>query len=325
MKSRPFDDIRALIDSFPQSAPSVWAEVESEFDDFSGPRPALGHWEDSVKWLAGWQGVVPPVIKKPLIAIFAGTHSVIEHYFEGDVLEFAKARVGSLTSGQAAIRGLAEAIGAALKVFDLGTDCPVPDMTRQETLSEEDCVAAMAFGMEVVADDNDIIALGNAGLGSTVAAAAIAQSLYGGAPEYWAGAQNGSAKQRIAAVKAATELQSGKISDPLECLRLFGGHDIAGLVGAMIAARHQNIPVILDGFVVCAAASVLHAVNPTSIAHCRAGHLTAEPAHGALLDRLGLSPLHDSGIAIGDGTGAVYAVNSLSLSAAAFATLTARA
>ena len=102
-------------------------------------------------------------------------------------------------------------------------------------------------------------------------------------------------------------------------LRRFGGRDIAGLVGAILAARHQRIPVLLDGFVVCAAAAVLHKIDPGAIDHCYAGHISAEPAHGALLDRLGLSPLLDMGIGVGDGTGAGLAMGQLKAAASAAA------
>lgn len=317
----PFDDIRALIQSAPSADQEMFESVDQGFKSFSGPKPVIGHWEDPVKWLASWQRRKQPSIEKPLIAIFAGSHGVCQNLDISDVIHEAKTRVKSLTEGEAAIRGLAKASGAAFKVFEMGLEYPVPDMAQEATLSEKECTAAIAFGMEVVAEGADIIVLGNAGMGSATAAAAIARGLYGGASEYWAGAHNASAKQRIKAVDAATELQSGNLFDPLNCLRLFGGRDIAGLVGAIIAARHQSIPIILDGFVVCVAAAVVHSIDANAISHCQAGHLTAEPAHGALLDRMGLQPLHDFGIAVGDGTGAVYAMNSLRLSAAAYETL----
>jgi len=93
------------------------------------------------------------------------------------------------------------------------------------------------------------------------------------------------------------------------------------MVGAILAARHQAIPVILDGYVVCAAAAVLHEIHPDAISHCMAGHVTAEPAHRALLERLGLTPMLDMGIGIGDGTGAAFALGALRSTCQALATL----
>ncbi len=318
----PFDDIKALITSAPEGDDAAFDKVGQSLDGFKGPKPVIGNWENPVKWLARWQGTPHPAVRKPLIAVFAGTHGVAESYLDdSDLAAVARARIESLTQGSAAVRGMAGSLNAAFKVYEMGTEHPCANIAESPSLSERECAGAIAFGMEVVAEGADIIALGNAGLGSATAAAAIARSLYGGASEYWAGAHNLSAERRIAAVEAATNLNKDLATNPLEGLRCFGGRDIAGMVGAIVAARHQSIPVILDGFVVCAAAAIIHAIDPHAIDHCMAGHLSAEPAHGALLDRMGLTPLHDFGISLGDGTGAAYALNSLKISAAAFETL----
>lgn len=317
----PFDDIRHLIDTVPSADSATRKAVLQNLSAAPCPKPPLGNWNKPLSWLAGWQGTDRPAVSRPLIAVFAGTHSVAEHATENSLVTAAQERVATLTGGQASIRGMATRLGAAFKVYEMGLEYPVPDLTIQATLTEHDCAAAMAFGMEVVAEGADVIALGNAGFGSATAAAAIARHLYGGASEYWAGAHDSPAKARIAAVEKATSLHKSSVSDPLEALRCYGGRDIAGLVGAIVAARHQSIPVILDGFVVCAAAAVVHAVNPAAISHCLAGHMTIEPAHGALLDRLGLDPLHESGIPLGDGTGAAMALGGLQLIVDGYSTL----
>ena len=317
----PFDDIRDLIAKRPAPNTEAVLACAAALADFPGPQPVLGRWMDPVSWLAGWQGTDRPAIERPLIAVFAGTHDVVKPFTDGDIVEAAKSRVESLTQGQSVVRGMSSRMSAAFKVYEMGLEYPVSDITSTDALSERDCAAAMAFGMEVVAEGADIIVLGNAGFGSTTAAAAIARGLYGGAAEYWAGAHNSTADARIDAVERATDYHAKGLSDPLECLRRFGGRDISGLVGAILAARQQSIPVILDGFVVCTAAAVLHEIDPDATAHCLAGHLSAEPAHGALLDRLGLTPLHDFGIPTGDGAGAAYALSTLRMSVSGLSSL----
>lgn len=319
--SNPFDDFRNLISAMPGADESARSTLKTSIAERPGPTPVLGLCEDSMVWLAGWQGTDRPRINRPLVAVFAGTHGVSEMITGGEVVEPAKRRVNDLTQGPSSVRGMAASLNAAFKVYEMGLEYPVKNMTEDATLSEKECAAAMAFGMEVVAEGADIIVLGNAGYGSSVGAAAIAKGLYGGASDYWAGGDKATASKRIDAVEKATALHKNISGDPLTCLRCFGGRDIAGMVGAIIAARHQSIPVILDGFVVCAAAAVLHAVDPRATEHCIAGHLSSEPAHGALLDRLGLSALHELGVSMGDGTGAVYALGTLRLSTEALSSL----
>ena len=317
---RPFDDIRALTASMPQADEASGENVKHVISNFGEMLSPLGRNLDYAKWLASWQGKAPS-IDRPLIAVFAGTHDVAKHIYEGEIIPMAQARVKSMTEGAAGVRGISTALQAAFKVFELGIEYPAADFAQEPSLSERDCAAAIAFGMEVVAEGADIIALGNAGFGSATAAAAIAFGLYGGTAEYWAGGEGEAAQSRVKAVNAGTALHKDMLSDPLDVLRCFGGRDIAGMVGAILAARHQAIPIILDGYVVCAAAAVLHKLNPESIVHCMAGHVSAEPAHRALLDRMGLEPMHDMGIGIGDGTGAAFALGTLRSSCQALATL----
>ncbi len=317
---RPFDDIRALTDSMPQADEASCDHVKHVIADFGEYLSPLGRNTRYAKWLASWQGKAPS-IDRPLIAVFAGTHDVAKQGSDDDIISRAQARVKSMTEGAAGVRGVSTSLQAAFKVFELGIEYPAADFTAEPSLSEKDCAAAIAFGMEVVAEGADIIALGNAGFGSATAAAGIALGLYGGTAEYWAGGDGDAASSRIKAVAEGANLHKGLLSDPLEVLRCFGGRDIAGMVGAILAARHQAIPVILDGYVVCAAAAVLHKLDPESIAHCIAGHVTAEPAHQALLDRMGLEPMHDMGIGIGDGTGAAFALGTLRSTCQALATL----
>lgn len=313
--STPFEDIRHLVMSVGEPHKDAREAVKTQLDSFVPDLQPFGECADALLWLAQWQGRADPAIERPLIAVFAGSQGVAKGILGGDIVEGAKARVASLTQGAAGVRGMAASFGAAFKVYEMGIEYPSADMTEEPSLSERDCAAAIAFGMEVVAEGADLIVLGNAGYGSAAAAAAIAHGLFGGAPAYWAGGKGDGAKARIAAVEKATALHREHLSDPLHVLRCFGGRDIAGMIGAIIAARHQSIPIILDGYIVCAAAAVLNEISSDAIAHCYAGHVSSEPGHGALLDRLGLKPLLDLGIGVGDGTGATLAMGTLQAAA----------
>jgi nicotinate-nucleotide--dimethylbenzimidazole phosphoribosyltransferase len=149
------------------------------------------------------------------------------------------------------------------------------------------------------------------GIANTTAAAAIYAALYGGPARQWVGRGTGLDDDGLARKAAVVELGLARhhahLGNPLEVLRRFGGREIAAMAGAILAARLQRIPVILDGYVVTAAAAVLHALDPTALDHCLAGHLSAEGAHAEVLRRLGKPPLLDFGLHLGEGTGAALA------------------
>jgi len=316
---QPFDDIRALIGSMPVIEDLSDSDVMDRADSLGrGLRP-IGRLEIPLARIAAWQDAPLPRLMRPLIAVFAGTHGVAEHLGYDDIVAASKLRVASLTEGQASVRGIAGELGSAYKVYEFGLDYPSDDFTKRDSLSERDCAAAIAFGMEVVAEGADVIVLGAAGLGAATAAAAMNIALFGGAANYWAGGED--AAVRIQAVEAGISKHSGQTSDPLEVLRIFGGREIAGLVGAILASRHQRIPILLDGYVSCTAAAILHAVDPSAIDHCLASHLSAEPAHDALLSRLGLTPVVDLEVNIGDGTGGALALAVLKAASAGLISL----
>ncbi|PHR92180.1 MAG: nicotinate-nucleotide--dimethylbenzimidazole phosphoribosyltransferase [Robiginitomaculum sp.] len=319
--TKPFDDIRDLVASIPspqeERAAAVYAKLETATN---GLKP-LGRLDHVVAWLASWQGQDNPQINTPLVAIFVGTHLVAKDVMGGDLATLSKQRVEAISTGKTAVRGIAAAQGAAFKIYEMGTDQPVADMRSAPSLSEKACAQAIAFGMEVVSEGADLIVLGNAGCGTATAAAGIARGLYGGAAQYWAGGTGETAEKRIEAVGVATHFHKDILDDPLEILRCFGGRDIAGMVGAILAARHQKIPVLLDGYAVCAAAAILHALNPKALDHCLGAHVTTEPAHGALLDRIGKKPLLELGIGIGDGSGAALTIGILKAASAGAAEL----
>lgn len=321
--ARPFDDMLNLISSMPSHDDASASMVADTLGNMTSAPSSLGRFHDHLIWLAGWQKRPVPSIMRPLVAVFAGTHNVAKAYTpaSSDIIAAAQKRVADMTHGHSGVRGVAAVNNMAYKVYEMGLEYPAADFTQEASLSERDCAAAMAFGMEVVAEGADIIALGNVGFGSVTGAAAIALSLYGGAADYWANGDDVNAQARIEIVQKAYQNFKGEISGPLDALRYFGGRDIAGLVGAIVAARHQYIPVVLDGFVVTVAAAILHAIDPSATDHCIAGHISAEPAHAALLERMGLTPVLDLDLGWGDGFGASLAVNVLRMGADGYKSL----
>ena len=313
----PHEDLRELVVGVPALDAAHAEGVREKLSAFPGPPNPLGRLADRLEWLAMCQKRSEPRIDRPLVALFAGAHAV-----SGEAATaVAQERVLGVTQGSAPVRGIATGLGAAFKVYEFGLEMPSADMREGPSLSERDTAAAFAFGMEVVAEGADVIALGSLGTGAVAAAAAIVRGLYGGSADYWAKGEGEVGRNRVEDVERAAVANRDAMGDPLSTLSAFGGRDIAGLAGAILAARYQSIPIVLDGFVTCAAAAVLHAINPDSIAHCLAGHVTGEFAQAAIIDRIGLEPLHDFGVGVGDGTGAALALTTLRAACAALETV----
>lgn len=307
----PFDDIRALVRDIPAADQHSRRETAEREARLIKPAGALGRLETIVQHLAAWQHRAPPRIQRPLVAIFAGAHGVVAQRVSAYPAEVNRAMLASFTDGHAAINQICKAQDLGLKVFDLAIDLPTADFTVAPAMQEDACAATIAFGMEAIANGTDLLCLGEMGIGNTTAAAAIYAALYGGDIKQWVGRGTGIDEETFArkcrAIETALSLHQNHLKDPLEVLRRLGGREIAAMVGAIVAARIERVPVVLDGYVVTAAAAILHAMEPEAIAHCLAGHCSAEGAHRVVLGRLGLAPILDLGLRLGEGTGAALA------------------
>lgn len=306
----PFDDIRALFHALPGPDEAARSAARAREATLIKPAEALGRLEEIVAHLAAWQGRAPH-INRPLVAIFAGAHGVAAHGVSAYPASVNGAMLASFANGQAAINQICKSFDLGLKMFDLAISIPTGDITQGPAMEEAACAATIAFGMEAIANGTDLLCLGEMGIGNTTAAAAIYTALYGGEARDWAGHGTGvdaaGFARKCSAINTAISLHRAHLSDPLEVLRRLGGREIAAMVGAILAARMEKVPVILDGYVATSAAAILHAVAPSSISHCLAGHVSAEGAHGKVLARLGLRPILDLGLRLGEGSGAALA------------------
>jgi nicotinate-nucleotide--dimethylbenzimidazole phosphoribosyltransferase len=307
----PFDDFRALISNLPGPDENAIAAVRRRDPFLTKPPGALGKLEMIAEWLAAWTGREKPAVTRPLVAVFAGNHGVTRKGVTPFPSEVTAQMVANFAAGGAAINQICIAHDLGLKVFDLALDYPTADITEEPALDEKACAATMAFGMEAIAGGTDLLCIGEMGIGNTTAAAAIFHGLYGRTAEDWVGAGTGSAgdilQRKIDAVQAAVTLHKPHLKDPLEVLRRLGGREIAAMAGAILAARMQKVPVIVDGFVASSAAAVLHAANPAALDHCLFGHVSAEKAHRLALEKMGKTALLDLGMRLGEGTGAALA------------------
>jgi nicotinate-nucleotide--dimethylbenzimidazole phosphoribosyltransferase len=310
--AKPFDDIRNLLRSLPGPDEKVREAVRAREGQLTKPAGSLGRLEEIAEFIAVWQASEQPHVDQPLVAVFAGNHGVVAKGVSPFPASVTTAMVANFAAGGAAINQICKTFDLGLKVYELALEVPTGDITEGPALSERDCAATMAFGMEALSSGADLLCLGEMGIGNTTIAAAIYHALWGGRAEDWVGRGTGvdddGLKRKAKAVADAVALHRDHLSDPLEVLRSLGGREVAAMAGAIIAARLRRTPVVLDGYVVCAAAAVLHAFDPSALDHCFAGHVSAEGAHREVLRRLGKQPIIDLGMRLGEGSGAALAV-----------------
>ena len=307
----PFDDIRALLATMPEADQEAVALTRARDAQLTKPPGALGRLESIVEWLAAWQRRTPPRVERPVVAVFAGNHGVVAQGVAAYPQAVTAQMVANFRSDGAAVNQICKTYDLGLKVFELALEIPTKDITQEPALDEADCAATMAYGMEAIAGGCDLLCIGEMGIGNTTIAAAIAHGLFGGNAEEWVGPGTGvdaeGLKRKASAVARAVALHKAHLDDPLELLRRLGGRELAAMAGAILGARMNNVPVLIDGYVATTAAAVLYKANPRSLDHCMAAHVSAEPAHKALLAKLGLVPLLDLGMRLGEASGAALA------------------
>jgi nicotinate-nucleotide--dimethylbenzimidazole phosphoribosyltransferase len=304
----PFAEVLDLLMLVPEGNEEAVDAVRIHDAQLTKPPGSLGRMEDLVEWLARWQGKSTPTLDNPMVAIFAANHGVTDQGVSAFPREVTAQMVANFTAGGAAISQICALHELNLRVFELALELPTGDITLAPAMDDKTCAATIAYGMEAIAGRPDCLAIGEMGIGNTTVAAALFAALYGGSGADWAGRGTGvddaGLSRKADAVDRALAFHRDGPTDPLAILARLGGREIAAMLGALVAARHQKIPVIVDGFVATAAAAVAHAVNPHAIDHCIFGHVSAESAHAKALDRMGATPLLDLGMRLGEGSGA---------------------
>jgi len=307
------------------------AQAQARQDRLTKPQGSLGRLEELSVQLAGIQGRPVPQIKHKAIITMAGDHGVVA---EGVTLypqEVTAQMVGNFLGGGAGINVIAHQVGARIIVVDMGVAAELaPDarllprkvaagtrnMCLGPAMAGEQAVQAIETGMEIVAAEVakglDIVATGDMGIGNTTASSAICAVMTGNPVAEVTGRGTGigdrQLEHKIEVIDRALTLNRPDPEQPLEVLAKVGGFEIGGLVGVMLAAAAYRIPVVIDGFVSGAAALIATALSPGLKDFLIAGHVSAEAGHKFVLRHLGLKPLLDLGMRLGEGTGAALGI-----------------
>ncbi len=310
-----FDDIRNELTGAPRADEAVRKDAEARNGQLTKPPGALGRLEDLAIWYATWRGTDRPQIKHPQVLVFAGNHGVTAQGVSAFPAEVTVQMVANFEAGGAAINQLSKLAGAQMTVHALSLETPTADFTQGPAMTEAEFFEAFGAGWSAVSAEADLLVTGEMGIGNTTAAAAVACALFGGSAEDWTGRGTGvddaglALKARVVAEGLAANPSAS--TDPLEALRCLGGRELVAMAGAIAHARVLRIPVILDGFICSASAAALEMAAAGALDHAVAGHVSAEAAHGAVLQHLGKSPLLSLGMRLGEGSGAALAIQIL--------------
>ena len=309
--SASFDEIRSLLRHLPGPDLEAGTKALQRQRELTKPPGSLGRLEDIAQFMAMWQGRHPPKCDRPRVAVFAGNHGVTALGVSAYPAAVTAQMVQNFIAGGAAVNQLTAQIDGDLRVYELDLDHPTADFTQGPAMDEERCARAIAYGMMAVEQGIDILCLGEMGIGNSTSAAALCLALFGGTAADWVGPGTGvsgpALERKRQVVEQGVAANRDLLGDPLHLLRALGGEELAAIVGAILAARLARTPVLLDGFACSAAAAIVRALEARGLDHCLAGHLSAEPAHGRLLEKLGLKPLLQLDMRLGEGSGAALA------------------
>lgn len=317
----PFDPIPP----FDQTAADA---ARARQDRLTKPTGSLGRLEDLTVRLAGIQGKTIPDVDPAAIFVYAADHGVAGRGVSAYPAEVTAQMVLNYAHGGAVINTLAAQIGATLYVADVGVagdfapDLPIrhskvrrgtADWTQEPAMTIAEARQSLAAGYAQFGEAGPVgIALvGEMGIGNTTTAAALAAALTGRPPVDVVG--RGTGVDTAGLVRKLTAIERGLarrqgLTDPLETLAALGGLEIAAMAGTMLAAASQRVPILLDGFIATVAALVAARINPAIGPYLIAAHRSPEPGHAVLLECLGLTPLLDLGLRLGEASGAAFAL-----------------
>jgi len=310
-----FDSLVESLNTFPSASQHFHDRAVERQRQLTKPEGSLGKLETLAIWLASWQRQDSPRLGNVRTLIFAGNHGVTAQGVSMFPVSVTSQMVKNFEVGGAAINQLCKAYGSQLSVVALDLDQPTHDITKQCAMNDQECLEAVNRGWAAIPDEVDLLLLGEMGIGNTTISAALCQGLFGEEPDCWVGPGTGLDEpgllRKKSVVAEVLELHRHVVGKPLEVLCALGGREQAAIVGAVLRARQRSIPVILDGYICCAAASVLGAIDRTLLDHCQFAHCSREPGHRKLLEKLGREAILDLDLRLGEGSGAALALGIL--------------
>lgn len=332
------DDTLAAIAGLGPLDTAAMAGARDHLDRLTKPPGSLGRLEELAIGLAGITGQPSPAMNRRAIVVAAGDHGVARRGVSAYPSDVTAQMIANFVGGGAAINVLAKAAGASLTVVDVGVVGPIAthlpggerggrlvetriragtaDMTEGQAMTRAEALRSIGVGLGVVVDLRtsgvDLVGIGDMGIGNTTAASAVVAVMTGASPAAVTGRGTGideaTHRRKVAVIERAIARNAPDPADPITVLAAVGGLEIGALVGVILGAVAGRVPVVLDGFITGAAALLAAGLAPRVAERVIAAHRSVEPGHAIVLERLGLRPLLDLDLRLGEGTGAALAI-----------------
>lgn len=310
-------------------------KAQGRLDSLTKPKGSLGRLEDLAKLIVGITKKINPTFKDRVIFTLASDHGVSEERISAFPKEVTAQMVYNFLNGNAAINVLARHAGARVIVVDMGVahkfksqkpkaknfkdkkiNFGTKNMTKGPAMTRKEAEQSIAAGLEIFEEEFkkgiDIMGTGDMGIGNTTASSAIASVFTRASVDSVAGRGTGvdeqTLKNKIEVIRQAIGVNAPNPNDPIDVLSKVGGFEIGGLAGIIISAAAHKIPVVIDGFISGASALIAYHLEPKTKGYMIASHCSAEKGHRVILQHLGLNPLLDLNLRLGEGTGAALGI-----------------
>ena len=326
------DLIQGTLEAINPVSPLRLQTAQAHLDSLTKPPRSLGLLEDLAKKYTAIRDTDHPAINKKAVIVFAADHGVTEEGISAYPAQVTPQMVQNFLNGGAAINVLARQQNAEILVVDMGVNhrlAPHPDlldrkiafgtrnMVKEPAMTHSEAEESIAIGIQIateLADKGvDLLATGEMGIGNTTASSAIFSILSGFSVSQVTGRGTGiddiTLTKKISVIQQALDLHAPNPNDPIDILAKVGGFEIGGITGLILGASSKNIPVVVDGFISSAGASLAIKLNPLVKDYIFSSHRSAEPGHQVFFDLLESPPLFDLKMRLGEGTGAVMAFN----------------
>lgn len=326
------EKIREIIEKIEPVDKEMMEEAQRRLDSLTKPRASLGRLEELSRIVVGIRREKNPVLNKKVIFTLAGDHGVAKEGVSAYPQEVTRQMVYNFLEGGAGINVLARHVGARVVVIDIGVASdlkPHPNLiikkinygtkniAKEPAMSREEAIKSINEGIEIFETELekgiDIAGTGDMGIGNTTPSSAIIAAITGASVEQVTGRGTGISDSelihKIEVIRKALETNNPDPKDPIDVLSKVGGFEIGGLTGIILAASSHRVPVIIDGFISGAAALLASEMEPKVKSYLIASHCSAESGHSFLLNFLGLRPLLDLNLRLGEGTGAALGMS----------------